>query len=32
LIPPLTRDEIRLQVAQAVDAFMALYGPMRSAR
>jgi AcrR family transcriptional regulator len=27
LIPPLTADEIRLQIAQAVTAFMKLYGP-----
>ncbi len=27
LIPPLTRAEIRLQIAQAVSAFMRLYGP-----
>jgi AcrR family transcriptional regulator len=31
LIPPLTAQEIRLQVAQAVDAFMALYGLKSSA-
>jgi TetR/AcrR family transcriptional repressor of mexJK operon len=27
LIPPLTPAEIRLQIAQAVSAFMRLYGP-----
>jgi AcrR family transcriptional regulator len=27
LIPPLTQDEIRVQIAQAVSAFMTLYGP-----
>ena len=29
LIPPLTPAEIRLQIAQAVSAFMTLYGPKR---
>ena len=29
LIPPLTPAEIRLQIAQAVSAFMKLYGPRR---
>jgi AcrR family transcriptional regulator len=27
LIPPLTQDEIRAQIAEAVQAFMTLYGP-----
>ena len=30
LIPPLTPAEMRLQIAQAVSAFMTLYGPKRA--
>jgi AcrR family transcriptional regulator len=31
LIPPLTAEEIRAQIARAVDAFMVLYGPKPAA-
>jgi hypothetical protein len=29
LIPPVTEEQIRMQIAQAVSAFMTLYGPKR---